>query len=1708
MSETYHGDYAPELFNEDKRYYLLQAQELANLTDAELRDLHNISNTFNRRFIQAQVGDSAIDTAFKIVQNPSDTVNNFRITGGDGASPANMYLDGYRLYLNSDISYKDQTSTGLITRDGYTATLLPALTTPVGPTSAITDFSLKDSTLALTNLDTVFPVFVSNDYGRSWASNTIYPTGQTFYSVSFFDAANGFAVGSYGTVLETVNGGLNWTNVSQPPLPVTSLNYLGCDFITNFGWVVGESGTILLYNAAVWWAASSPTSSDLSGVSIASQNQNFAWAVGASGTIVNSTDGVSWTDQSSPVSTNLARVFALDINTVYAVGDNGVVIRTADGGVHWSLYNSDTSENLHDLYFASTILGWAVGSNGVITQTTNGVTWDATIIAPGVNLNAVVFKDTTGFVGGANGAIYRTLDGINWEPYRTDYVYVDFHLGEVSADHSSEYYDAALLDLKVGSPNANRLRIVSDIKVSEGFPNPSDYSSDGTVQNLTLNIAKVLRPVGQANILSNMITDTRTVVRTISEIDGLFSNGGIDSSAIADGAITPAKIDPTADYTVGTLSVTNDAEIHGDLTVDGELFVTSMSASMTVESLEVKGNTQLGDSTAPYEDKVTIYGSINQYHDSTTPAYNITVDSTSKNAPVFNIVSTGTGSIFHVERDSLDSTSCLFDVTNLGKSYDFCLNHLGTDGGIFKIRDDASRDSIIITKNAPGFLGSVLNVQSNSTSPLFNLFNQASSPSVTINVDQTAGTMVYLNTNFNANGIAVVSKGTGNDLTIDHSGLSGIPLDIYSNSTQGSILVANKAGTAVEIIQIGNDTALSVNKDSSGLGRGLEVFNWGTDVGLGVYNTGSGIAQLISHVGDKVVLGHDTTNPGLDIFVAGTEVGPALRINKSNDNTGEVVRLLNQGFSESLYVLHNRTDSSATMIRLHNDSSGLDVSSVCWWIDNRGNFYTLGDVTTSLVAFDTTHYFSAQGIWLDATHFDSSNSGIYGQAFIESGFLRVSDGTNVLPPIAGATGATGPTGSQGVTGPSGVGNTGATGPTGPNGETGSTGPTGPTGNVGFTGLQGLTGVQGTSGSTGVQGQGTTGLQGRTGLQGITGPSGPYGGPKGDTGLQGPTGVQGLTGLQGQGTTGVQGATGLQGPTGVQGPTGLKGLTGVQGITGALGGTGVQGQTGLQGLTGASTQGVTGVQGKTGLQGFTGVGATVANLIPLGLPTDGTFTSGIFPFVASTITTDAIDDLNGLLLAIAPAAPGALSGSLVMSGQTKYSAILPTGLSASLWYQDGMAAGSTVTDYVVGNNYVLASPDPTTAFKCGSTFGGDVGAIAHLDDNVATYTRNASSGAGTTGDLQVTSVALYNTIWHKANAQINYIQSTPGFKRHSLKYTVGAVDQSTSDTLFWYDNSNLAPSFPAGLTVVQNTLVTSRYLSGVRYYYLGDTFNFNAQISNLANQAIKPTNPVSYSMSGLNNVDAVINGASFGYNQNYTLDQSGVALNASNAYSINARGLVTGRKPNGDSGSNSSASVNRLVNTYSTTYSTNGNITMFDENYRFPLSTDFSLIPGSLTGNWNSLTTLSNGDVQLYNSVWTYPSINFTSGYLPAQAGDNYSAFTGDQTVVWGVSIGMGYSNMSVVFTGMNYTDISPDHSGNLNFDIRLPSATDWLDGGRAFGSTVGDSTGCQLGSSNGGTLNLTFGTSSSSYSSGVVFIRAVLKNVSAAQASHIVVTGF
>ena len=122
-------------------------------------------------------------------------------------------------------------------------------------------------------------------------------------------------------------------------------------------------------------------------------------------------------------SEDLFGLYFVDANTGFAVGRDGLILRTINGGSNWTSIDGGTSKLLWGIYFVDVNTGWGVGADGTIINTVDGgESWsDQTISGLSNHLRDVFFIDTnTGWVVGNNDKIYKTIDGgSNWTSQAT-----------------------------------------------------------------------------------------------------------------------------------------------------------------------------------------------------------------------------------------------------------------------------------------------------------------------------------------------------------------------------------------------------------------------------------------------------------------------------------------------------------------------------------------------------------------------------------------------------------------------------------------------------------------------------------------------------------------------------------------------------------------------------------------------------------------------------------------------------------------------------------------------------------------------------------------------------------------------------------------------------------------------------------------------------------------------------------------------------------------------------------------------------------------------------------------------------------------------------------------------------------------------------------------------------------------------------------------
>jgi photosystem II stability/assembly factor-like uncharacterized protein len=265
------------------------------------------------------------------------------------------------------------------------------------------------------------------------------------YGVKALSETDAWAVGNYGAIYRTTNGGRTWEARESPTkVPLFSIDFANAEV----GWAVGKSAEILgtTDGGKTWKRQKSPIPPSKHLFKVSAASPTHVWAVGDWGAIAVTTDGgATWEDRSLPKlvvrgeerpdrveSIVLEDVVLYDIAWADArhgviVGEFATVLVTTDGGATWVKRTPPTEKTLFGAHFASPDEGWVVGIDGLVLHTTDaGRTWTvqhgnpepATIdelaftdalANPGMYAVAVV--GTTGVVVGDTGTLLLSSDG-------------------------------------------------------------------------------------------------------------------------------------------------------------------------------------------------------------------------------------------------------------------------------------------------------------------------------------------------------------------------------------------------------------------------------------------------------------------------------------------------------------------------------------------------------------------------------------------------------------------------------------------------------------------------------------------------------------------------------------------------------------------------------------------------------------------------------------------------------------------------------------------------------------------------------------------------------------------------------------------------------------------------------------------------------------------------------------------------------------------------------------------------------------------------------------------------------------------------------------------------------------------------------------------------------------------------------------------------
>jgi len=271
-------------------------------------------------------------------------------------------------------------------------------------------------------------ILTTDDGGQSWTVRARIKA-DILRSIAPASAENIWCVGPDGVVCQSSDGGQTWSPVDIG----VEADFQDVSFAdASNGWILariapqggrrggefgggGEVTGVILKTSdggKTWSEQVRGPEYPVASISVV-DSQN-AYMCGSGGIAFGTTDGGGqWTQQDTQVAWDIADIAFVNAMTGWAVGWTGLAIRTNDGGATWTRLTTYTSYDLNGVYFVNDKKGWAVGNYGIILTTDDGGdTWHTQRCYSYSNLNEVYFADASrGWIVGDSGTIFVTADG-------------------------------------------------------------------------------------------------------------------------------------------------------------------------------------------------------------------------------------------------------------------------------------------------------------------------------------------------------------------------------------------------------------------------------------------------------------------------------------------------------------------------------------------------------------------------------------------------------------------------------------------------------------------------------------------------------------------------------------------------------------------------------------------------------------------------------------------------------------------------------------------------------------------------------------------------------------------------------------------------------------------------------------------------------------------------------------------------------------------------------------------------------------------------------------------------------------------------------------------------------------------------------------------------------------------------------------------------
>lgn len=275
-------------------------------------------------------------------------------------------------------------------------------------------------------------VLRTTDGGTSWTS-VLALTGSTMYDMFFWGSTHGVITGKTTGDTYFTKDGITWTKASPPSLkaPYTRSDIRGVYAVSDSAIYAGGWGSLAVSQPTILikstdggatWTQQLPDEPQrifdyVYALYFKDKNNGMAFGGGSRASVaIRTTDGGStWNPVNVPVGGSLRHAAGIG-NNVWAVGENGSLIRSKDFGNTWTLIDGMPKATLYGIQFSSANTVYAAGSDGLIAKSTDaGKTWKSKFITNGSVASRIqdlfFVNEKVGYTAHSYRRAMKTTDG-------------------------------------------------------------------------------------------------------------------------------------------------------------------------------------------------------------------------------------------------------------------------------------------------------------------------------------------------------------------------------------------------------------------------------------------------------------------------------------------------------------------------------------------------------------------------------------------------------------------------------------------------------------------------------------------------------------------------------------------------------------------------------------------------------------------------------------------------------------------------------------------------------------------------------------------------------------------------------------------------------------------------------------------------------------------------------------------------------------------------------------------------------------------------------------------------------------------------------------------------------------------------------------------------------------------------------------------------